>query len=80
MFYDDADETCIFELNQRSFTTKKNGRPLPTYYNELMDIFQEIDYRTTSQARIVDGVLHLHTAMSRLQVHIFLSGLDHAFE
>jgi hypothetical protein len=27
-FYDGSDETCIFELNQRSFHTMQNGRPL----------------------------------------------------
>ncbi|XP_070040773.1 uncharacterized mitochondrial protein AtMg00810-like [Nicotiana tomentosiformis] len=44
-FYDGSDETCLFELNQKSFTTKQNGRPLSTFYNELVEIFQEIDHR-----------------------------------
>ena len=38
-FYYGIDETCIFELNQRSFSTKQNGRPLSTYYSELISIF-----------------------------------------
>ena len=38
-FYDEIDETCIFELNKRSFSTKQNGRLLPTYYSELISIF-----------------------------------------
>ncbi|KAH9696165.1 retrovirus-related pol polyprotein from transposon RE1 [Citrus sinensis] len=79
-FYDGTDETCIFELNQRSFSTKQDGRPLPTYYNELVAIFQEIDHRTTTQEGTVEGVLQLHSAMARLRVHIFLSGLDSEFE
>ncbi|KAJ0113752.1 hypothetical protein Patl1_02117 [Pistacia atlantica] len=58
-FYDGTDETCIFELNQRSFSTKQNGRLLPTYYNERVAIFQEIDHRTTSQEGIVERVLQL---------------------
>jgi hypothetical protein len=78
-FYDGSDETCIFELNQRSFSTKQNGRPLSTYYNELVAIFQEIDHRTKSQEGTVEGVLQLHSAMARLRVHIFLSGLDSEF-
>ena len=57
MFYDGSDETCIFELNKISFSTKKNGQPLSTYYNELVAIFQEIDHRTTSQEGIVEGVI-----------------------
>ena len=79
-FYDGSDETCIFELNQRSFSTKQNGRPLSTYYNELVAIFQEIDHRTTSQEGIDEGVIQLHSAMARLRVHIFLSGLDSEFD
>ena len=78
-FYDGSDETCIFELNQRSFSTKQNGRPLSTYYNELVAIFQEIDHRTKSQEGTVEGVIQLHSAMARLRVHIFLSGLDSEF-
>ena len=42
------DETRLFELNRKSFSTTQNGRPLPTYYNELVAIFQEIDHRNTS--------------------------------
>ena len=38
-FYDGSDETQLFELNRRSFTTRQNGRSLPTYYNELVSIF-----------------------------------------
>ena len=80
MFYDGSDETCIFELNQRFFSTKQNGRPLPTYYNELVAIFQEIDHKTTYQEGTVEGVIQLHSAMARLRVHIFLSGLDLEFD
>ena len=79
-FYDGADATCIFELNQRSFNTRQNGRPLATYYTELVAIFQEIDGRTASQATTVDDVLYHHSAMAQLRVHIFLSGLDPGFE
>lgn len=39
MFYDGSDETQIFELNRRSFTTRQNGRSLSLYYNELIGIF-----------------------------------------
>ena len=48
-FYDGSDETQLFELNRRSFTTCQNSRPLSTYYNELVRIFQEIDARMSTQ-------------------------------
>uniref|UniRef100_A0A6N2KJR5 Reverse transcriptase Ty1/copia-type domain-containing protein n=1 Tax=Salix viminalis TaxID=40686 RepID=A0A6N2KJR5_SALVM len=78
-FYDGADATRIFELNQRSFNTRQNGRPLSMYYTELVAIFQEIDGRTAPQARTVDGS-STHSAMAQLRVHIFLSGLDPGFD
>ncbi|XP_061338432.1 uncharacterized protein LOC133285237 [Gastrolobium bilobum] len=79
-FYDGSDETCLFELNQRSFSTKQNGRPLSTYYNELLSIFQEIDHRMTSPATTVNEILQTHSSLSRMRVHIFLSGLDSDFD
>ncbi|PRQ42654.1 putative transcription factor interactor and regulator CCHC(Zn) family [Rosa chinensis] len=79
-FYDGSDETRIFELNRKSFTTLQNCRPLSTYYNELIAIFQEIDHRSTTQEDTVEGVIQLSTSMQRLRVHIFLSGLDSDFD
>ena len=79
-FYGGSNETRIFELNQKSFSTKQNGCPLPTYYNELVAIFQEIDHRTMSHGGTIEGVVQLHSIMARLRVHIFLSGLDNGFQ
>ncbi|GJV39091.1 retrovirus-related pol polyprotein from transposon TNT 1-94 [Tanacetum coccineum] len=78
-FYDGSDETQLFELNRRSFTTRQNGRSLPTYYNELVSIFQEIDTRLTAQEESADKVVSLHKTLARLRVHIFLAGLDQEF-
>lgn len=66
-------------MNWTSFSTKQNGRPLPTYYSELIAIFQEIDDRTASQADTIEGVPRLHSAMAKHRVHKFLSGLDSDF-
>ncbi|KAJ0082720.1 hypothetical protein Patl1_10366 [Pistacia atlantica] len=79
-FYDGSDETHLFELNQKSFSIRQDGRPLSTYYNELAAIFQEIDHRSTSQEETVEGVIQLNSTMARLRVHIFLSGLDFEFD
>jgi hypothetical protein len=53
---------------------------LSAYYSDLIALFQEIDHRTASQEEIVEGVVQLHSAITRLQVHIFLSGLDSDFD
>ncbi|XP_012845869.1 PREDICTED: uncharacterized protein LOC105965870 [Erythranthe guttata] len=63
-FYDGSDETCLFELNQRSFSTTQDGRPLSVYYNELVSIFQEIDHRTISHEETIEGVVQLHSMMA----------------
>lgn len=75
-FYDGSDETQLFELNQRSFTTHQNGRPLSLYYNELIGIFQEIDAHVQIQEDNANVIISLHKYMTRLRVHIFLVGLQ----
>lgn len=44
-FYDGSDESQLFALNQREFSTKQVGRSLSTYYGDLVEIFQELDHR-----------------------------------
>ncbi|OMO93820.1 hypothetical protein CCACVL1_06334 [Corchorus capsularis] len=78
-FYDGSDETQLFELNRRSFTTHQSGRPLSLYYNELIGIFQEIDARVQTREGNAIVILSLHKYMTRLRVHIFLAGLDPEF-
>ena len=78
-FYDGTDETQLFELNRRSFTMQQNGRPLSTYFNELVSILQEIDTRLTTQEETVAQSLALNMTLSCLRVHIFLAGLDPEF-
>lgn len=78
-FYDGSDETQLFELNRRSFTTRQNGISLPTYYNELISIFQEIDARLVTEEAVVAATVAVNKTLSRFRVHIFLAGLDQEF-
>lgn len=78
-FYDGTYETQLFELNRKSFNTRQNERSLPTYYNELVIIFQEIDIRLTTQEATVDDTIGLNKTMTRFHVYIFLAGLDADF-
>ena len=79
-FYDDSNETRIFELNRKCFTTKQNGRSLPINYNELVGMFQEIDQRTTSQNNTVGAVVQETAIIAHQRVHMFLSGLDSEYD
>ncbi|KAL0433657.1 UNVERIFIED_CONTAM: hypothetical protein Slati_2700000 [Sesamum latifolium] len=40
-FYDGTDESLLFALNQRALSTKQVGRPLSTYYDDLIGITSE---------------------------------------
>jgi hypothetical protein len=79
-FYDGADESQLFALNQRAFSTKQVGRPLSTYYGDLIEIFQELDHRDKIVMKDPDDVIAYKQSVERLRVHIFLNGLDAEFE
>jgi hypothetical protein len=38
-FYDGVDESQLFVLNQCAFSTIQVGRPISTYYGDLIEIF-----------------------------------------
>ncbi|KAB5538145.1 hypothetical protein DKX38_015678 [Salix brachista] len=79
-FYDGADESQLFSLNQRAFSTKQVGRPISTYYGDLVEIFQELDHRDKIVMKDPDDVIAYKKSIERLRVHIFLNGLDEEFE
>ncbi|XP_068655767.1 uncharacterized protein [Aristolochia californica] len=79
-FYDGSDESQLFSLNQRAFSTKQTGRPLSTYYGDLVEIFQELDHRDRITMKDPDDVIAYRKSVERLRVHIFLNGLDAEFE
>ena len=79
-FYDGADESQLFTLNQRAFSTKQVGRPISTYYGDLVEIFQELDHRDKIVMKDPDDVIAYKKSVERLRVHIFLNGLDEEFE
>ncbi|KAG5530532.1 hypothetical protein RHGRI_025472 [Rhododendron griersonianum] len=79
-FYDGSDESQIFSLNQRAFSTKQMSRPLSTYYGDLIKIFQELDHCDKIVMKDPDDVVAYQKSVERLRVHIFLNGLDAEFE
>ena len=79
-FYDEADELQLFALNQRAFSTKQVGRSLSTYYGDLIEIFQELDHHDKIVMNDFNDVIAYKKSVERLQMHIFLNGLDAEFE
>jgi len=53
-FYNGSDETRLFELNQKSFSIKQDGRSLSVYYNDLIALFQEINHITVFQEETIE--------------------------
>ncbi|XP_068636864.1 uncharacterized protein [Aristolochia californica] len=78
-FYDGSDESQLFSLNQRVFSTIQTGQPLSTYYGDLVEIFQELDHRNRIIMKDPDDVIAYRKSVERLCVHIFLNGLDTKF-
>lgn len=79
-FYDGSNETHLFALNRYAFTIKHAGRPLLTYYVELVEIFQELDYYDKVIVKYLDDIVTYKKFITWLRVHIFFSGLDTHFE
>ncbi|CAL5385807.1 unnamed protein product [Camellia sinensis] len=79
-FYDGSDESQIFALHQQAFSLKQVGRPLSTYFGDLVAIFQELDHRDKIIMKDPDDMIAYVKSVERLRVHIFLNGLDTEFE
>ena len=79
-FYDGSDETQIFALNQHAFSIRQSGRSLPTYYGELIEIIQELDYHDKVKMRDPEDIIMYKVAVEKLMIHIFLNGLNAEFE
>ncbi|GKA90799.1 retrovirus-related pol polyprotein from transposon TNT 1-94 [Tanacetum coccineum] len=80
MYTDTSDETQIFELHRKCFSTKQSGRSIATYYDELASLFQEIDQRNTMKGESISSITLLQKYVGRLRVHMFLSGLDNVYD
>ena len=69
----------FFYLNQRAFTIHQSG-PLPIYYGELVEIFQELDHYDKVKMKDLDDIILYKAHVEKLRIHIFLNGLDVEFK
>ncbi|KAG5545275.1 hypothetical protein RHGRI_017663 [Rhododendron griersonianum] len=67
----------LHSINERFLPA---GRTLPTYYGDLVEIFQELDHRDKIVMKDPDDVIAYTKSVERLRVHIFLNGLDAEFD
>ena len=67
-------------LNQRAFSAKQSGKSLSEFYDELAEIFSELDHRDKVVIESSKDVESYRKSIHRLRVHIFLVGLDNELE
>lgn len=58
----------------------QNGAPVANYYSELTEIFQELDQLSPSNMKDPADIETRRKEIDRLQVYIFLAGLDNNFD
>ncbi|XP_078165548.1 uncharacterized protein LOC144560258 [Carex rostrata] len=75
-FYDGSDTTQVFELNKRVNKIKQEGRPVEEYYNELQDIWLEIDFRHPNPMVCAIDIEKFDKCTQESRVYSFLDGLD----
>lgn len=67
-------------MNQKAFTAKQRGKPLSVYYEDLCEIFRELDHRDKVLMENTNDIAAYKKSIQRQRVHIFLAGLDEEFE
>jgi Leucine rich repeat/gag-polypeptide of LTR copia-type len=75
-FYDGSDATQVFELNKRVNKIKQEGRSVEEYYNELKNIWLEIDFRCPNQMVCALDIEKFEKFTQESRVYSFLDGLD----
>ena len=79
-FYDGSDELQVFTLNKKTFTAKQSDKSLSEYYEELTEIFCELDHWDKVVMKDPDDIAAYWKSIERQRVHIFLAGLDGDFD
>lgn len=79
-FFDRSGELQVFSLNQKAFTTKRNGKSHSNYHKELIEVFHELDYCDKVVMNDPNDVVVYRQSIEQLKVHILLVELDGEFE
>ena len=58
----------------------QSGCPLPTYYGELVEMFQELDHRDKVKIKDPDDIIMYKAYVEKLRINIFLNDLDVEYE
>jgi hypothetical protein len=75
-FYDGSDAAQVFDLNKRVNTIKQVSRSVEEYYNELQDLWLEIDFCRPNPMVCTIDIKKFNKFTQESRVYSFLSGLD----
>jgi GAG-pre-integrase domain/gag-polypeptide of LTR copia-type len=75
-FYDGSDATQVFELNKRVNKIKQEGRSVEEYYNELQNLWLEIDFRRPNPMVCAIDIEKFEKFTQESRVYSFLDGLN----
>ena len=75
-FYDGSDAAQVFDLNKKVNKVKQAGRSIEEYYNELQDLWLEIDFRRPNPMECTNDIGKFNKFIQESRVYSFLDGLD----
>jgi transposase InsO family protein len=75
-FYDGSDSAQVYDLNKRVHRIKQAGRPVEIYYNELLDLWLEIDFRRPNPMLCAADIESFDKFVQESRIYTFLDGLD----
>ncbi|CAL9018429.1 unnamed protein product [Prunus brigantina] len=80
MFYDGSDISQLYELWCQATRLKQEGRPVSTYFDELMAIWLRLDKRRPFQMKCADDMKTFQAAVMADRVYDFLASLDDTYD
>ncbi|XP_078175704.1 putative disease resistance RPP13-like protein 1 [Carex rostrata] len=79
-FYDGNDAAQVVALNRRVSRIKQMGKTVEEYYNELQELWQEIDFRRPNPMVYPEEIEKFSKFVEEMSVYMFLDGLEDKFD
>lgn len=80
MFFDELDESQLYELRCKSTRIKQDGRELSLYFAEMKRIWQELDQRHPITMKCAVDIKLRQDEITKDRSHDFLVGLDNVYD
>ncbi|XP_073265014.1 uncharacterized protein [Populus alba] len=74
--FDGTDTSQVYELRRRVTRMRQRGGSIEKYYNDLQEIWREIDFRCPNPMECATDIQKYNSLIQEERVYIFLDGLD----